>query len=66
MITKLTELEKAVLKLLSQGCTNKEIQAELAISLEKLRKTKKESTVKLGAKNSINAVVIAFRQKLID
>ena len=66
MATELTELEKSVLKLLGQGDTNKEIQAKLMIPVAKLRKIKKESVVKLGARNSIHAVVLAVSQKLID
>jgi two-component system NarL family response regulator len=61
----LTPRERDVLRLVSQGVTNREIAAALGISWGMVRQHMIRVRVKLGAMNSTHAVVIALRAGII-
>jgi two-component system NarL family response regulator len=61
----LSPRERDVLRLVSQGLTNREIAAELDISWGMVRQHMIRVRVKLGARNTTHAVVIALRAGVI-
>jgi two-component system nitrate/nitrite response regulator NarP len=61
----LTETEIKVLKLISQGLTNKEIARELATNEKKVKDIISNICTKLEAKNRAHAVTIAIKYNLI-
>lgn len=63
--TRLTELEIEVVQLTSQGYTAKEIAEQLGKNEKAVVATLARARRKLGARNTLHAVVIALRQKLI-
>jgi DNA-binding CsgD family transcriptional regulator len=61
----LTQRESEVLQLLSQGLTNKEIAAELAVSAHTAKFHVNGILEKLGAMTRTEAVTIAVRSGLV-
>jgi DNA-binding NarL/FixJ family response regulator len=61
----LTARERDVLRLLSDGLTNDQIGAELAISPQTVRTHVQKAMEKLGAANRVQAVATALRESLI-
>jgi two-component system nitrate/nitrite response regulator NarL len=62
---RLTDRERAVLRLLANGMTNEEIGKELFISPETVRTHVQKAMVKLDAETRTQAVATALRQSLI-
>ena len=62
---RLTDRERAVLRLLANGMTNEEIGRELFISPETVRTHVQKAMVKLDAETRTQAVATALRQSLI-
>lgn len=58
----LTEREREVLQLLSEGLTSKEIGTRLSISPRTVEKHRENLKEKLGVRNAIEAVRIFFRR----
>ena len=61
----LTERERELLKLVSEGFTNAEIGNKIFLSPETVRGYRKNLLYKLNAKNTAMLVKIAIEQKLI-
>ncbi len=61
----LTERERELLKLISEGLTNGEIADKIFLSPETIKGYRKNLLLKLGAKNTAVLVKIALEQKLI-
>lgn len=62
----LTQREREVLRLLSDGHTNERIGAELSISPQTVRTHLQKAMEKLGATTRVQAVAIALREGLIS
>jgi two-component system response regulator NreC len=62
----LSAREIEVLKLFSEGMTNKEIGEKLGISIRTVESHKNHIVRKLGARSPVDAVKIAIRNKLIQ
>jgi len=62
----LSPREIEVLKLFSEGMTNKEIGEKLGISIRTVESHKNHIVRKLGARSPVDAVKIAIRNKLIQ
>ena len=65
-MTKLTDREIAILKLITQGYGNLEISKKIFISVHTVKAHTSAIMKKLGAKNRTNAVYIALQEHLID
>lgn len=63
--TRLTEAEIEAVQLTAQGYTAKEIAEQLGKHEKAVVGTLARARRKLGARNTLHAVVIAIRQKLI-
>jgi len=63
---KLSTKEIRVLNLVKVGMTNKEIAKQLGMSISSVKLYVSAFIRKLGAKNRINAVYIAYLNKIID
>jgi DNA-binding NarL/FixJ family response regulator len=63
--SELTRRERDVLRCLADGLTNDEIGAQLFLSPETVRGYVRKATTRLGARNRMQAVVIALRDGLI-
>ncbi len=61
----LTERERELLKLISEGLTNGEIADKIFLSPETIKGYRKNLLLKLGAKNTAVLVKMALKQKLI-
>ncbi|MGI8665881.1 MAG: response regulator transcription factor [Jatrophihabitans sp.] len=61
----LTDRERAVLKLLSEGLAVAEISKELAYSERTIKSIVHDVTVRLGLRNRTHAVAYALREGLI-
>ena len=61
----LSERERQLLKLISEGLTNGEIADKIFLSPETIKGYRKNLLLKLGAKNTAVLVKIALEQKLI-
>ncbi len=61
----LTERERELLKLISEGLTNNEIADRIYLSHETIKGYRKNLLLKLGAKNTAVLVKMAIEQKLI-
>jgi two-component system response regulator DesR len=61
----LTQRERDVLRLLSEGCSNDGVGKELFISAETVRTHVRKAMDKLGADNRTEAVATALRAELI-
>lgn len=61
----LSERERELLKLISEGLTNGEIADKIFLSPETIKGYRKNLLLKLGAKNTAVLVKMAFEQKLI-
>src|SRR5690606_17589430 len=61
----LTERERELLKLVTEGYTNIEIADKIFLSPETIKGYRKNLLLKLGAKNTAVLVRMAFEQKLI-
>ncbi|NGM63178.1 response regulator transcription factor [Sphingobacterium sp. SGG-5] len=61
----LTERERELLRLVSEGLTNGEIADKIFLSPETIKGYRKNLLLKLGAKNTAVLVKMAFEQKLI-
>lgn len=62
---KLTKREIEVLQLVAQGMTAHDVASRLFLSLQTVETHKKNISRKLGAKNTLEAVVKAVRGRLI-
>jgi DNA-binding NarL/FixJ family response regulator len=62
----LTERENEVLKLICKGLTNKEISEEIFVSVKTVEGYKTKLLEKTDTKNSINLMLYAVRNGLID
>jgi DNA-binding NarL/FixJ family response regulator len=60
----LTDREKEVLDLLTQGCTNRQIAEQLAISANTVKKHVDHILQKLGVSNRSAAVAMALRGEI--
>lgn len=65
MRTKLTERERQCLKLAADGFTNREIGAQLGLSVETIKDHLQFARFRLGARNSTHAAVKATRMRLL-
>lgn len=61
----LTQRERELLKLVTEGYTNVEIGQKIFLSPETIRGYRKNLLLKLGAKNTVALVKMALEQKLI-
>lgn len=61
----LTQRERELLKLVTEGYTNAEIGEKIFLSPETIRGYRKNLLLKLGAKNTVIMVKMALEQKLI-
>lgn len=61
----LSERERELLRMISEGLTNNEIADRIFLSAETIRGYRKNLLVKLGAKNTAVLVKMAIEQKLI-
>ena len=61
----LSNRERQVLVLLAEGLTREEVANALSISPYTVREYAKNSMLKLGAHNIVNAIAIALRGRLI-
>jgi DNA-binding CsgD family transcriptional regulator len=61
----LEEADTAVLRLLTQGRTNNEIAAELAIAEEDVRRRLAQMFAKIGASSRAEATAFAFRERVV-
>jgi DNA-binding NarL/FixJ family response regulator len=62
----LTQREREVLKLMSEGLTNKEIAEELGLGIETIKTHARNIFEKLGAADRAQAVAIALRKGLLE
>jgi len=62
----LTEREQEILALLVKGSSNREISAQLSISLATVKFHLTSIFTKLGAKNRVEAAIIAVEHDLVD
>ena len=60
-----TERETQVLRLVAEGCTNQEIAALLVIAESTAKTHVKRILAKIGARDSAQAVVIAYQAGLM-
>ncbi len=65
MLSKLTEREEQILKLIADGLTNKEISGTLVISEATVENHVHHIFAKLGISNRTRAVAYAFQTKLV-
>ena len=63
---RLTERELDVLKLTAEGLTATQVGVKLHLSSETVRSYRKRIVAKLGARNGVHSVTLAFRHKLIQ
>lgn len=61
----LTQRERELLKLVTEGYTNAEIAEKIFLSPETIRGYRKNLLLKLGARNTVTMVKMALEQKLI-
>lgn len=61
----LSELQGQLLDLLSSGIQHKQMVRQLGVSAAAVKARKRDLRVKLGAKNSFQAAVIAAKQGLV-
>lgn len=61
----LSEREIEVIRLISNGCTNKEIADQLFLSTHTVNTHRKNIMHKLGIKNTAGIVIYAFRENII-
>ena len=61
----LSEREIEVIRLISDGCTNKEIADQLFLSTHTVNTHRKNIMNKLGIKNTAGIVIYAFRENII-
>ena len=61
----LTSRERELLKLIMDGCTNKEMADKLFLSVETIKTYRKSLILKFGAKNSVVLVKKAIEDKLV-
>lgn len=64
--SRLTRREQEVLALIAEGCTTKEIAAQLKISFKTVVCHRSHLMAKTGSRNSVTLVRFALRQGLID
>jgi DNA-binding CsgD family transcriptional regulator len=62
---RLSPREQQLLVRIADGLTDKEIAADLKVSVESVKKTAQRMRVKLGAGNRAHAVAVGFRRRLI-
>lgn len=62
----LTAAEVRVLRLIAEGCANKEIAAQLSISEDTVKGQVRNILSKLGAKDRTHAAMIAFKRGIIE
>jgi DNA-binding NarL/FixJ family response regulator len=62
----LTSREKDVLRLVAEGCANKEIAARLSITEETVKSRVKNILLKLGANDRTHSVAIALKRGIIE
>lgn len=62
----LSEREIEVIRLISDGCTNKEIADQLFLSTHTVNTHRKNIMNKLGIKNTAGIVIYAFRENIIN
>jgi DNA-binding NarL/FixJ family response regulator len=62
----LTSREVDVLRLISAGCTNKEIASQLSITEDTVKSRVKNILLKLGANDRTHAVTTALRRGMIE
>ena len=64
-VTRLTEQEIEIMQLFAQGKSTRETAEEMGIHHTSVTSSLAKIRRKLGARNTLHAVVIAIRQKLI-
>jgi DNA-binding NarL/FixJ family response regulator len=61
----LTNVEKNILRLLCNGCTNSEIAEQLHLSIETVNWYRKRLLAKYGAKNTASLVSRVIKEKIV-
>ena len=65
MVMQLTERERAVIKLVLEGCTNPQISDRLRIALRTVKVHRQHAMQKLGAKNLVELTRTALRSSIL-
>ena len=63
---KITPRDREVLQLLMEGCSNKEIAAQLSLSEETIKGQVRNILSKLGAKDRTHAAMIGLKRGIIE